>query len=211
MEYKDEKGNSSSRKQCCSINRLQCVLILLVFVAMGIAIGVLAGLLAGKDSCPEATPTPTTEPIEAAKLWENHRLPDYIIPEHYDLTLYPDFYDGRGEFTGNVTITLNVTKSSSHLLIHIRDLKVIGTRLRRGGKILDIAKTFHYEKNEYWVVEAADVIQKGLIQVEMQFEGSLVNGIVGLYKSVYINTLTNETRLANWLKEKSYLQIIINY
>ena len=63
------------------------------------------------------------------------------------------------------------------------------------GDALSINRTSAYEPNQYWVTELMDELTQGQVVVlHLQFEGSLVNGIVGYYKSTYINADTGVQR-----------------
>lgn len=83
------------------------------------------------------TPVPTSPPpapssttgtgfLPGTEPWLNLYLPKSTIPIHYDLTLYPDFYGDNAEFYGNVTIEIDVTQASRHLLVHIKRLDCKG-------------------------------------------------------------------------------------
>ncbi len=61
--------------------------------------------------------------------------------------------------------------------------------------MLDVARTFAYEPNQYWVTELQQEISGNqLVVLHLEFEGSLANGIVGYYKSTYVNADTGEER-----------------
>jgi glutamyl aminopeptidase len=147
--------------------------------------------------------------------WLNERLPVDLIPVHYDLRVFPDFYsDDYATFTGNVSITINLTSTRPvrHLLVHVNQLNITKTRVRstiqstpsaddptaNTERRLAVASTFHYAPNEYWVVELERpvVTSSGpkVIVLDMQFEGSMTSGIVGLYRSRYVDSRSGQTR-----------------
>ena len=56
---------------------------------------------------------------------------------------------------------------------------------------------WHYEPNQFWVVKTNKVIEESsTVLLNIMFDGSLSNGIVGFYKAFY----ANNTKLVNWLK-----------
>ena len=63
------------------------------------------------------------------------------------------------------------------------------------GDSIEIVDTFAYEPHEYWVIQTATPISSGsTVMLHLEFNGSLVNGIVGYYKSTYVNSLTGVER-----------------
>lgn len=159
--------------------------------------GISAGTEAIQDSKPtELTPTPAvvTE-IDPMEPWKNLRLPDSVIPIHYDITLYPNFYGDNGWFYGNETVLLNVTKSTRFILIHANFLNISMTGLKdaRGVGIF-IKRTFWYEENQFWVIETESPVRVSIVHLEIEFDGSLTRDIVGFYKSSYVNSETKEQR-----------------
>lgn len=186
--------------------------LILVFVLSVVVVGLLAGLLrrtSGPACCSLFNPSPApadavsdeerrTRTPTQEEIWRNHRLPDYVLPDHYDLSLYPDFYDGAAEFYGNVSVRLNVTKDTDCVLVHIKALTVLRSGVRRfsadhegESSQLEIRRNFSYTANEFWVIELRRELKAGsVVWVDMQFKGSLKNGINGLYKSRYVDSRT---------------------
>lgn len=178
------------------LSRIQVVFILLLFIVVVVIVGLLAGLLSsnckstGTRINGETTATDRTP-------WLDHRLPWYTLPLHYDLRLFPDFYDNHTHFYGNVTVVINITKDTHHLLLHHKKMNITSTKLINAStkSPLEIKQTFPYPKNEYWVVETLAHIPSGsTVEVTIGFDGSLTNGIMGLYRSTYVNSETGERR-----------------
>lgn len=136
-----------------------------------------------------AAPSPT-EP------WKNLRLSRDVLPVHYDITLYPDFYDGKSWFYGNETIEIKVHKRTSFILIHYKFLNMTRTTLRDANKNdIGIKTPRGYDENEFWIIETTSPLQENsTVFLEIEFNGSLLRSIVGFYKSSYVNSITNKTR-----------------
>ena len=94
---------------------------------------------------------------------------------------------------------LDVRRSTRFVLIHIHStyVNVTSTRLQDSatGADIGVTRAFYYSPNEFWVVEAdQELSAPGNVNLILGFEGSLVRGIVGIYKSTYVNTKTKEPR-----------------
>ena len=66
-----------------------------------------------------SAPGPTTP---GSEVWWNVRLPDSIVPVHYDVVLYIDLK--KLEFHGDVVILVNVTKPTENVLVHVNKMNV---------------------------------------------------------------------------------------
>lgn len=142
------------------------------------------------------TRAPTPEEI-AAKPWLSLRLPDYQVPLHYDIALYPDFYDDHGTFYGNETVDVEVKQKTKFLLIHVYRLTIhdVGLFNADTKEDLEVERSFEEAKNQFLVVEAKEEMAAGSkVQLRLQFSGSLTESIVGIYKSSYVNSQTGEKR-----------------
>lgn len=188
---------------------------LIIIVCLWIAITVLVGLLAGliKKSCPPEDGTQTTTPSdsmtslrpsqEATTLppqgdgpWMDPFLPSFTYPIHYELWFYPDFYFNGTTFEGRENITIQVTENTKYILVHYKMMDITQTRAYlENGAELEVVQAFGYEVNQFWVTELRNEISAGTtIVLHLQFQGSLVNGIVGYYKSTYVNMDTGVER-----------------
>ena len=62
---------------------------------------------------------PTTPGTE---VWWNVRLPDNIVPDHYDVVLYIDLK--KLVLFGDVSILVNVTKPTENVLVHVNKMNI---------------------------------------------------------------------------------------
>ena len=177
------------------------VIILAVWAAITLAVGLMAGLI--NRGCDETADDTTTAAPEGSTTtprpdgpWGDPMLPDTVVPTHYDIWLYPDFYYNASTFYGRESITIRIAEETQYILLHIKLMTVNVTKLfDADGNELAIKQAFGYEPLEYWVVEPEAQLTVGANYVlYLEFSGSLVNGIVGYYKSTYINALTGEER-----------------
>ncbi|KAH9512989.1 hypothetical protein Btru_035539 [Bulinus truncatus] len=143
-------------------------------------------------------PKTTYSPEELRqKPWLNLRMSRNVLPIHYDIIMYPDFYDNGDMFYGNETIELQVNSPTKFILIHVHAVYMNVTKAQvvdnLTGVDLAIARTFYFLPNEYYVIETVKTVESSVL-VKLQFEGSLTKAIVGIYKSTYINTVTKQIR-----------------
>ncbi|XP_062295979.1 glutamyl aminopeptidase isoform X1 [Scomber scombrus] len=177
-----------------------CVTVVVCSLAVGLGVG-----LSGSDTTTPTSPTtaPTAEPTQpppsgrgpckpssdSSGDWKNFRLPNYVIPTHYDLHLEPDLVDDT--YTGTVDIHLKVTKPTRHLWLHIRETFVSAMpRLKsQGGQELSVKSCFEYKPQEYVVVEATEVLPvtspEEVYILSLDFQGWLNGSVVGFYRVIY--------------------------
>lgn len=151
---------------------------------------------ASSTSSPAST-TPTPEEV-ASKPWLGLRLPTSQTPLHYDIVLYPDFYDDHSTFYGNETVDVEIARDTRYVLIHVFEqlhMETVSLRDAHTNATLDLERFFYFRDNEFLVVETKETVAAGsVVQLYLQFRGLLNESIVGFYKSSYVNSLTNETR-----------------
>ena len=194
------------------VTKRTVIILVAIVVVVIVAVGLLAGLI--KPPCPTEVVSPTVEPITTPgslstasvsppsttlgpEPFYDPFLPNYTVPVHYDLHLYPDFYYEAHWFWGEETILINVTKDTKYLIVHYKEMNITNSSVKYENTNDDIKvkKAFPYDANEYWVVELEDIVPSGSqVLLSLSFNGNLNNGIIGYYKSTYKNTITNETR-----------------
>lgn len=139
--------------------------------------------------------------IKAASKVLHHlgfRLPKALKPRKYNLQLRPDL--SQKNYTGNITIQLQVLEPISFIPVHVNQLNVSHGQLQRlddsGAPLTDIkpSLTFAYPQYEYWVTEFEQPLEVGNYSLLLNFNGSLIDRITGMYQSSYHDKLKNRTR-----------------
>ncbi|XP_037807865.1 glutamyl aminopeptidase-like isoform X1 [Lucilia sericata] len=126
------------------------------------------------------------------------RLPRELRPLRYNLILQPDLKNKT--FSGNVTIRLEVIKPISYIPVHSKFLSVVTKEVMQLGneekpsRIITPSLTFEHPQLEYWVTEFAEPLEVGNYSLQLAFNGSLVERIVGFYQSSYFDKQRNEKR-----------------
>lgn len=198
MNFAEEEP---SKKYC--IKGKHVAIICAVVVAVGLIVGLSVGLTRSCEQ--DATPAPSQPPPSTALPpqdqnvcpdseddsgdWKNFRLPDFINPIHYDLEVKALMEEDR--YTGIVTISVNLSRSTSDLWLHIRETKI--TKLpeirRPSGEQVAVQRCFEYKNQEYVVIQAGEeLVATGggsVYQLTMEFEGWLNGSLVGFYRTTY--------------------------
>ena len=81
-------------------------------------------------------------------------------------------------------------------MVHVKNLTVTDTKLMKGEAVIPLDSAFEHQENEYWVVIPSSPAPAGNYSLHLEFDGSLVIGITGFYKSVYKNSEGVEVPIA---------------
>ena len=203
-----DKESPTERKSAVKLTKMQTVIVLLLFAVLLIAVGLLAGLIKPKCSSLSVRQQAVSSAgaVSDDEPWLNVRLPHHVIPIHYDLTLFPDFYDpdqADARFYGNVSILINITSQPTrHLIVHANKLTIHQTAVRLNfspettqDDSLRVRKAFSFTGNQYWVVELDRELQpESVVWLDMKFEGSMIGKLSGLYRTSYVDSRTQLKR-----------------
>lgn len=205
-----------------TITRTKAIVLVVVVIVLIIFVGVLSGILsarqARRDALEErkerekvrATDEPTsitmapTEPT-GPEPWYQVRLPQNILPIHYDFYLDPDLE--KNTFKGNVSVLIHVTAKSAYMsfiLIHINDMNVTRAKVFKRaldakpntaspGDELALKRVFVYPKNDFFVFELEEDLEIGQYVLDMAYNSTFSSQLNGLYISTYKNE-NNQTR-----------------
>jgi puromycin-sensitive aminopeptidase len=120
---------------------------------------------------------------------KNIKLPNYVEPKIYDITLKPDLENFT--FSGFETITLNILKDTKKVTLHSKDLNIKTAEINiKKNKIFALIK-FNNE-NETVDLIFKENIKKGSYKLTLVFEGILNDKMRGFYKSTYLHQ--NQTK-----------------
>ncbi|QQP35718.1 Aminopeptidase, partial [Caligus rogercresseyi] len=114
------------------------------------------------------------------KSWEsNYRIPSDTYPLHYDLFLHPDM--NGTTFQGRVSILIDVRSPET------------SSSLQRSSPLSDREEPhssglgLRVQANEFWVVKTKAPLSVGKYRLSLEFTGRLDNGIIGFYRSSYVD------------------------
>ena len=118
------------------------------------------------------------------------RLPDYISPISYDLTIHPDLESFT--FSGNEIIKINVKKEINKIILHSKDIEIKTAKISNNKKIEQFAQKISYNiENETVTLFFKNKIN-GNFDLHLSFVGIINENLRGLYRSKYI--LNGETK-----------------
>ncbi|XP_058444534.1 aminopeptidase N-like [Malaya genurostris] len=132
--------------------------------------------------------------------YTSYRLPKALRPEHYNLQVLTHLGDERGFFfSGRVLIkmicdqdTTNVTLHSKNLTLAEKDVKLTDLSSSE-PKPMEVKRVQYIVDNDYVVFHTNEPLKKGnQYEISIPFEGSLGTGLLGYYRSSYIDQQTQK-------------------
>ncbi|XP_061623390.1 LOW QUALITY PROTEIN: endoplasmic reticulum aminopeptidase 1-like [Phyllopteryx taeniolatus] len=115
--------------------------------------------------------------------WHHMRLPQTVMPLHYDLTIHPNLTTLN--FTGVVRIQLEVLENTKAIVLHTKQLKIFNVKLKtpEGVRSLQVVENSIYQQ---LALLSDEVITRGAdYEVHMEFSAKLSDSYHGFYKSSY--------------------------
>ncbi|KAI3371808.1 hypothetical protein L3Q82_024374, partial [Scortum barcoo] len=147
----------------------------------------------GMTSKPLITPAPSNEP------WDKYRLPKSLVPDHYNVTLWPhltpDVTTGLYVFTGESSVEFECVEETDLILIHSNKLNY--TKLDNGHlarlssvsevKAPSIKSSWLQNVTQYLVLQLDGKLMKGhRYHLFSEFIGELADDLGGFYRSEYM-------------------------
>ncbi|XP_031609388.2 aminopeptidase N-like [Oreochromis aureus] len=130
--------------------------------------------------------------------WDSYRLPMDVIPEYYNITLWPrlspDPNNGLYIFTGQSTVQFECVKETNLILIHSSQLSYTGQNNKHmasvttadGAAALIIKSTWLQPETQYLVINLKSKLRQGQkYQLYTEFTGELADDLSGFYRSEY--------------------------
>ncbi|XP_032061293.1 endoplasmic reticulum aminopeptidase 1 [Aythya fuligula] len=120
--------------------------------------------------------------------WDKVRLPEHVVPLHYQLLVHPNLTTQT--FTGTAAIELTVTRQTSAVILHSKRLHV--ARAAIGAQE---ARVLEQQALEQVALLAAEPLRAGHnYTVTIQYTANLSDSFHGFYKSTY-RTQAGELRV----------------
>ncbi|XP_037766646.2 aminopeptidase N isoform X1 [Chelonia mydas] len=150
------------------------------------------------------TTTPLATTAGPANPWNNFRLPQSLVPEHYAVTLQPFLTLSASSlyiFKGNSTVRFSCQNATNLILIHSKKLNytlqgtfLVSLQGVNGSSPPPITNTRLETETEYLVVQLQGQLEKGKsYELVSSFTGELADDLAGFYRSEYVED--GETRI----------------
>lgn len=153
---------------------------------------------------PQKIPTPTRPNISTDPP-ANIRLFDYLIPEHYKVSLQtylyaaiPNNYTEQSFFfRGSSTVRLKSMKESGAIYLHVHNLNVTKVEVTKSGsneKISVKGYKIHYNESNFLEIQLGGKLSGNGTYYDLftTFEGELYEDLSGLYASWYTKPSEDE-------------------
>ncbi|XP_027257655.1 endoplasmic reticulum aminopeptidase 1 [Cricetulus griseus] len=119
--------------------------------------------------------------------WNNVRLPEHIIPIHYDLMIHANL--STLTFWGTTEVEITVSQPTSTIIMHSHQLQISKATLRRGAEDKQSEEPLsilEYPANEQVALLAPQPLLAGpLYTVIITYAANLSESFHGFYKSTY--------------------------
>ncbi|KAG8598305.1 hypothetical protein GDO81_002556 [Engystomops pustulosus] len=126
--------------------------------------------------------------------WTKSRLPNYIKPLEYDITLYPNL--NTMEFSGKVNIRLNITGNPKAIVLHSSGLQDMQANVTIGGVIHNLT-VLEYPPFEMIAMVLPDTPMKVTeCLLSLEYRSNLSSSYYGFYRISYVDESNNSSWLA---------------
>lgn len=106
-----------------------------------------------------------------------------VLPQSYLLKLVP-FLENSFNFTGEVTIDILCTFSTTLIFLHSRELQILQVQISRNG--IDFPCDYHLEKSDMLHISTRDYMAyNGFYRIYIKYQGRLNDDMRGFYRSSY--------------------------
>uniref|UniRef100_A0A3P9D8U2 Aminopeptidase n=1 Tax=Maylandia zebra TaxID=106582 RepID=A0A3P9D8U2_9CICH len=125
--------------------------------------------------------------------WDSYRLSMDVIPEYYNITIWPrlspDPNNGLYIFTGQSTVQFECVKETNLILIHSSQLSYTrqdNKHMANDAAALIIESTWLQPETQYLVINLKSKLRQGQkYQLYTEFTGELADDLSGFYRSEY--------------------------
>ena len=124
---------------------------------------------------------------------ESFRLPRAVLPQRYDLEISPDL--DASTFTGRVAIVVDVNETTSTITLNAKELRVVVDDVTQSGTAISATVTTQPDL-ERVVLTLDQPLALGEAILHLSFDGEISAGLLGFYRSTYVDADGNQQVLA---------------
>jgi puromycin-sensitive aminopeptidase len=106
------------------------------------------------------------------------RLPQTVVPSHYQLTLEPDF--AAGTFRGEAVIDVDLLEATQNVTLNAVDLNIEEASIRAVGRTQQ-ASVEYDRSNQTLLLSVPQALAKGAAQLSLRYTGKFSSGLRGFY------------------------------
>jgi len=125
----------------------------------------------------------------------NYRLPDNVIPVHYNIKLIPYIVKDNFTFEGESNVNIRICHVTQNLSLHVLELTIneAETSLFDNNGIIYTPAMYNYDNlTQILVLNFNDELSPGNYILNMGYVGILHNDLEGFFISSYINEEGND-------------------
>ncbi|XP_041042586.1 leucyl-cystinyl aminopeptidase [Carcharodon carcharias] len=125
--------------------------------------------------------------------WPKNRLPNAVVPVHYDLSLHPNLTTMN--FIGSVQITVLAKEDTNNITLHSFGLKITKATItpKASSQSKDV-QILEYLQHQQIAIKVNPKLLKGETHIlNLEYSANLSDGFSGFYKSSYQDK--NKTRI----------------
>uniref|UniRef100_M3ZWG3 Aminopeptidase n=1 Tax=Xiphophorus maculatus TaxID=8083 RepID=M3ZWG3_XIPMA len=131
--------------------------------------------------------------VDVTAPWDRDRLPGYLVPEFYNITLWPRLKPNPNSnlyiFTGWSAVQFECLEATDLILIHSNKLnytEMQDEHFVKGVSVPNIKSTWLQLQTQYLVIQLMGKLTPGQkYQLHAQFTGELADDLAGFYRSEY--------------------------
>jgi len=113
-----------------------------------------------------------------------HRLPSFVVPSHYRISLEPDLE--KFTFSGTVEIEVEIGQSTNNIQINSADLEISSAWVQDGvGSKIEASNVEHDEDMERATISFGSDLPAGPYTLNAVFTGILNDQLHGFYRSTF--------------------------
>uniref|UniRef100_A0A8C5SDX3 Leucyl and cystinyl aminopeptidase n=1 Tax=Laticauda laticaudata TaxID=8630 RepID=A0A8C5SDX3_LATLA len=167
---------------------LSAIFVLVIAVSVIMAIYLLPKCTFTKEGCHNKNHTmEDTYPLATNGKpfpWAHFRLPEFVVPNHYDIVLQPNLTTMR--FTGSVQITVEVLQVTMHVILHSSKLNITKVTLASLSSSQSKPVDFlEYPMNDQIAIIAPEALLVGVkYNISIEYSSNLSDTYSGFYKIV---------------------------
>ncbi len=132
-------------------------------------------------------------PVRCRFVSDAFRLPRHVQPQRYDLTIAPDL--DSSTFSGSVAIAVDVVEPTDTIVLNAKDLVLGIEDVAQRGVVLKA--TLEMQRDlERIVITTERPLETGQATLEVSFAGEISSGLLGFYRSTFVDDDGNQRVLA---------------